>query len=764
MSDLSGDDPFRGEKTAIALRRNALNSDKEESGHLVGLALSGGGIRSATFCLGLIRALAKNKLLTKVDYLSTVSGGGYSGAMLGRLYQSKGDGKAVENGLANDDTILLAWLRNNGRYLIPAGFRDTSLALTQIFRSFLAALFLITLLCVLVSGIAISVNALLNKEALLLPAGTEAWLWVLMVPFMFTLWMATTYWLTLYKGSARFQLSVAFCLTVLAGTAIWIIVCHGPGRVEHRYPLSVMSIFALLNLVALYWSLRPRGVNISVFRQQLTLAMAMSLGIAALAVLLWFIILAADRAANLSAQLQMLGPPAAVAVVKIIWEFKPVKLLIKKALTKHWLVKVSLMQLANIVGLMSILFAVITVCAAEIYFLRCHISERLDVICYPFFLSLGIVWMFTFFSRSKTMLKFLNLSSLHNFYRARLERAWVSVGNAGGEHPRFGENPLEVKFRGKLDKTEKVTDPVAGDDTFLPDYAPHACEGPVHLMTCCINQTVDDRSGNYNADRKGIALTVSAFGVETGTHPPQPSPGLKETTLSQWVAISGAAAATGMGSRTAPGLAFLLFLIGGRLGYWLPNLYPPDKDRPHTASAPPLFAEMFARFPGRNGKHWFLSDGGHFENTAVYPLLKRRVKTIIVADCGADPDFQFGDLENLIRKARIDYSIDIVFSPIETTDFTSVAELKSSGESPALIKAKILYPQQGANPAMEGTLLIVKPHRLQGMGLDTASYAERHPDFPQQTTGDQFFDEEQWEAYHQLGLQAGKAITAAMLK
>ncbi|MHB1054173.1 MAG: hypothetical protein ACYCZT_14070, partial [Thiobacillus sp.] len=42
---------------------------------LVGLALSGGGIRSATFCLGVIQALARLRLLHAFDYLSTVSGG-----------------------------------------------------------------------------------------------------------------------------------------------------------------------------------------------------------------------------------------------------------------------------------------------------------------------------------------------------------------------------------------------------------------------------------------------------------------------------------------------------------------------------------------------------------------------------------------------------------------------------------------------------------------------------------------------------------------
>jgi hypothetical protein len=50
--------------------------------HLVGIALSGGGIRSATFCLGVLEALKEGDRLRYVDYLSTVSGGGYIGAWL----------------------------------------------------------------------------------------------------------------------------------------------------------------------------------------------------------------------------------------------------------------------------------------------------------------------------------------------------------------------------------------------------------------------------------------------------------------------------------------------------------------------------------------------------------------------------------------------------------------------------------------------------------------------------------------------------------
>jgi hypothetical protein len=49
---------------------------------LFGISISGGGIRSATFALGILQGLAEKNLLQKADYLSTVSGGGYIGSWL----------------------------------------------------------------------------------------------------------------------------------------------------------------------------------------------------------------------------------------------------------------------------------------------------------------------------------------------------------------------------------------------------------------------------------------------------------------------------------------------------------------------------------------------------------------------------------------------------------------------------------------------------------------------------------------------------------
>src|SRR4026209_1267495 len=68
---------FRGEPqvTAGDLTEGPRVTFAKKAGS--GLAFSGGGIRSATFNLGILRGLHRLKLLAHFDYLSTVSGGGY---------------------------------------------------------------------------------------------------------------------------------------------------------------------------------------------------------------------------------------------------------------------------------------------------------------------------------------------------------------------------------------------------------------------------------------------------------------------------------------------------------------------------------------------------------------------------------------------------------------------------------------------------------------------------------------------------------------
>jgi hypothetical protein len=110
----------RDEAGWIAERRAAAGSVPADA-PLVGLALSGGGIRSAAFNMGVLQTLARTGLLTRVDYLSTVSGGGYIGACLTWLRAHvpvKSSQQLGELPLADGTGTVLDWLRAHGRYLI----------------------------------------------------------------------------------------------------------------------------------------------------------------------------------------------------------------------------------------------------------------------------------------------------------------------------------------------------------------------------------------------------------------------------------------------------------------------------------------------------------------------------------------------------------------------------------------------------------------------------------------------------------------------
>jgi len=69
------------EDEGIDVDGNPIQRPTEQT-KLIGLALSGGGVRSAAFCLGALQALDEEKVLGRVDYLSTVSGGGYIGTSM----------------------------------------------------------------------------------------------------------------------------------------------------------------------------------------------------------------------------------------------------------------------------------------------------------------------------------------------------------------------------------------------------------------------------------------------------------------------------------------------------------------------------------------------------------------------------------------------------------------------------------------------------------------------------------------------------------
>src|SRR5574337_930815 len=759
------------ESQALGRRRELGGVDPAQA--TIGLALSGGGVRSATFCLGLLRALAKNGVLHRFDYLSTVSGGGYAGAAFGRLFGAGARPDEVERGLADDGSLLLWWLRSNGRYLVPSGLRDLLQTWAGQLRGFVATQFEITTLILLLSCV-ITLPHLLgfNWQAASAPLLTSTLWWAAMpLAGWIVIFTAFAYWWSRDTDdwSAWSDLTICVSTSIMAVyllSPLWSTTMVGHGKVTMAV---IGGILLAVPLSRLWLLLRPSHPAQDRVRYTIALSTALKyltllflLGAADL--LSWFL---ADQIGATFRHNSVLTSAGLAAMLIGVARFA---LPLLALLALFWL---SALQYFVFVARLSALDSWMHWLAV----LAPGISHPPAADNWLRWLTVAIPSL-AYVLLTGSNLQMINRSSLHAFYRSRIARTYVSVGNyEGAEHAsrpaRFPLSPLNRKTRENADAVRKLTELLGGDDIALPEYSPHACGGPIHLINCCINQTIDDRTDAYNADRKGVYLTVSSLGLETGTRPPLFRSGadnpLARSTLSEWIAISGAAAGSGMGSLTRTGISALFFLSGFRLGYWWHNrLNPPRFWWSRLGKSRAALQEMLARFPGLRSPVWYLSDGGHFDNTGVYSLLKRELKLIVLADCGADPNYVFTDVENLTRKARIDLDTGIDFIDPDSLPTGLSAELRArfgtpdsimpSPGSQHLLLARISYPS-GAT----GCLLVVKPRLYCELPLDVAGYADRHRDFPQQSTAQQFFDESQWESYCQLGEVLGLPVDAHLL-
>jgi hypothetical protein len=215
-------------------------------------------------------------------------------------------------------------------------------------------------------------------------------------------------------------------------------------------------------------------------------------------------------------------------------------------------------------------------------------------------------------------------------------------------------------------------------------------------------------------------------------------------------AISGAAASSNMGYyTTSPVLSLLLTFFNVRLGWWLGNPGPAGDQtfrRPSPKySVRPVIDEALG-FTDDNNKYVYLSDGGHFENLAVYEMVLRRCHIVVVSDGAQDQDYRFTDLGNAIRKIRIDLGIPIEFWNVP---IRSGWPHEERGMYWAI--GRIRYSCIDGPEATDGLLLYVKPAVYGTEPRDVLEYKKSFPDFPHQTTADQFFDEPQFESYRILG-------------
>jgi hypothetical protein len=234
---------------------------------------------------------------------------------------------------------------------------------------------------------------------------------------------------------------------------------------------------------------------------------------------------------------------------------------------------------------------------------------------------------------------------------------------------------------------------------------------------------------------------------------------------------------TGLGRLSSTGFSLLTWLVNARLAYWWKAAPAMSTQRRRTLTGvfDLVWEEMSGGFYGQRGLRWNLSDGGHFENTAVYELLRRRAALIVCTDSGADPHYDFNDLQNLVRRARIDFGAELrVLTAQEAHDvaeqyckplagphtaFAGLPDFKQPdvrARACALL-AEVSYPE-GESQVARSLLVLVKPTLLERAPVDVRLYARGQPLFPQQGTGDQFFDEAQWESYRRLGQTAGELL------
>jgi hypothetical protein len=227
----------------------------------------------------------------------------------------------------------------------------------------------------------------------------------------------------------------------------------------------------------------------------------------------------------------------------------------------------------------------------------------------------------------------------------------------------------------------------------------------------------------------------------------------KGISLGTTIAISGAAASPNMGFDSQPALAFLMTLFDVRLGWWIAN---PKNHNDWPVGGPRvgffwLLRELLGSTNDDSG-YVYLSDGGHFENLAVYELVRRGCKLIVAGDASCDPGSGFGDLHNAIERCRTDFGVEIVLDPSKTARRGGFAENHFA-------TGKIHY---GSSPEEDGTIIYLKPTLVAGDPGDVLGYSATNSDFPDDTTANQWFDEAHFENYRALGEVSGNAAVEAI--
>jgi hypothetical protein len=330
----------------------------------------------------------------------------------------------------------------------------------------------------------------------------------------------------------------------------------------------------------------------------------------------------------------------------------------------------------------------------------------------------------------------VNIFSLQEMYENRLVSAFL-----GASHPmRNHADPvthIDPHDDLKLDRVG------FGNDGVL--------NGPIHLINTTINLSGTDRR-EYD-ERKGDSFVLSPLfcGSELTGYRKTDQGYAGGLTLGRAFATSGAAVSPNMGYYSTAAVTALLTFCNLRLGSWFPN---PNSKR-FKQSGPKYGWFQIVReilgYTDANEEFVYLSDGGHFDNLGAYELVRRRCKRIFICDAGADPKGACHELALLIRKARIDFGVTI---DIDVSTLKRSQETGFSKEQVAV--GEITYPADEQGITIQGAIVYLKLNITERDSTDLKSYQIRNPDFPHQSTLNQFYSESQFESYRYLGYSIAK--------
>ena len=367
--------------------------------------------------------------------------------------------------------------------------------------------------------------------------------------------------------------------------------------------------------------------------------------------------------------------------------------------------------------------------------------------------------------------------SLHPFYRRRLASA-------------FAVRTARMRKQGKDCTVAIPYSPY--ERTALSDYgkADSDLEFPEFLFAAAANLSGEARTPPGNSATSFVTGAEWVGGPDVGWVETQaleeisPLRLRRDLTMQGAVALSGAAFATSMG-RFSRWYQVLFALTGARLGAWLPN--PAFVDAvaeaqrvrnwtmpglPRTRRVTCLLRELFNVHPIEE-RLLQVTDGGHYENLGIVELLRRRCRTIYCVDGGGDSPPTAKGLAQAIALAESELGVTISLDdpfiaepgsgalPNATPSLMSLQAVLA--RSP-VITGRITYPQASGltTPHNTGRLIVGRALLWSELPYWLLSYALWSPVFPHDSTGDQFFGDDEFTAYLQLGREVGRKMRKAV--